>query len=271
MAALVDSRPCTARPRNHRRGVRADLAPAGAVLRDEGGPSAASRAAADGEIAQPLALPRSTHAGAQPLDWEVHLPTLKEMKRQGARVHRRTTSHGRRHDELERIMRAEPIDFVQFTYNVNDRQAEQRLLPLAAERRLRSSSTGLRRRGLFGPRTAKPMPGVGRRRSAAASWGPRALPQFVVSQPAVTCAIPATSKVAHLRESNMRASCRDHCPDCGDAHAASRRKLRARVVDIRALLHEFHRLHLHPLLQRFGLGNAVLRGELAPRPCVIFI
>jgi aryl-alcohol dehydrogenase-like predicted oxidoreductase len=45
-----------------------------------------------------------------------------------------TTSHGRRHDELEQIMRSEPIDFVQFTYNILDRQAERRLLPLAADR-----------------------------------------------------------------------------------------------------------------------------------------
>jgi len=138
------------------------------------------------------------------LDWEVHLPTLKEMKAQGrARYIGVTTSHGRRHDELERIMRAEPIDFVQFTYNVNDRQAEQRLLPLAAERRLaviinRPFDGG----ELFGPKTAKPMPGWAKE-IGCASWA-EAFLKFVVSQPAVTCAIPATSKVAHLRE-NMRA------------------------------------------------------------------
>ena len=45
-----------------------------------------------------------------------------------------TTSEGRRHDLLEQIMRREPIDFVQFSYNVVDREAEKRLLPLASER-----------------------------------------------------------------------------------------------------------------------------------------
>src|SRR6185503_6216787 len=51
------------------------------------------------------------------LDWEVHLPTLTEMKAQGrVRYIGVTTSHGRRHDLLERIMRREPVDFVQFTY-----------------------------------------------------------------------------------------------------------------------------------------------------------
>jgi aryl-alcohol dehydrogenase-like predicted oxidoreductase len=138
------------------------------------------------------------------LDWEVHLPTLREMKAQGrVRYIGVTTSHGRRHDELERIMRREPIDFVQFTYNLNDREAEQRLLPLAAERRLavlvnRPFDGG----SLFGPKTAKPLPGWAKEIDCA-SWA-EAFLKFVVSQPAVTCAIPATSKVAHLRE-NLRA------------------------------------------------------------------
>ncbi|MNC97147.1 Aldo/keto reductase family protein [compost metagenome] len=56
--------------------------------------------------------------------------------------------------------------------------------------------------GLFGPKTAKPLPGWAKD-IGCASWA-EAFLKFVVSQPAVTCAIPATSKVAHLRE-NMRA------------------------------------------------------------------
>jgi aryl-alcohol dehydrogenase-like predicted oxidoreductase len=138
------------------------------------------------------------------LDWEAHLATLREMKAQGrVRYIGVTTSHGRRHDLVESIMKREPIDFVQFTYNLNDREAEQRLLPLAAERRIavivnRPFDGG----ALFGARTQKPLPGwageIGCR-----SWA-EAFLKFAVSQPAVTCAIPATSKVAHLRE-NMRA------------------------------------------------------------------
>ena len=69
------------------------------------------------------------------LAWKAHLQTLFEMKAAGTvRYVGITTSEGRRHDLLEQIMRNEPIDFVQFSYNVVDREAEQRLLPLASER-----------------------------------------------------------------------------------------------------------------------------------------
>jgi aryl-alcohol dehydrogenase-like predicted oxidoreductase len=138
------------------------------------------------------------------LDWEVHLPALKEMKAQGrVRYIGVTTSHGRRHDLLEKIMRTEPIDFVQFTYSINDRSAEERLLPIAAERRIavvvnRPFDGG----GMFGARTAKPLPGWGKEIDCA-SWA-EAFLKFIVSEPAVTCAIPATTKVAHVPE-NLRA------------------------------------------------------------------
>ncbi|MCU0811899.1 MAG: aldo/keto reductase, partial [Thiobacillaceae bacterium] len=69
------------------------------------------------------------------LAWEDHLPTLFAMKAAGRlRYVGITTSHGRRHGDLERIMVSQPIDFVQLTYNLVDREVEQRLLPLALER-----------------------------------------------------------------------------------------------------------------------------------------
>jgi len=138
------------------------------------------------------------------LDWEVHLATLKEMKAQGrVRYIGVTTSHGRRHDLLEKIMRTEPIDFVQFTYSIADRSAEERLLPAAAERRIavvinRPFDGG----EMFGAKTAKPLPGWAKEIDCA-SWA-EAFLKFIVSEPAVTCAIPATTKVAHVRE-NLRA------------------------------------------------------------------
>ena len=138
------------------------------------------------------------------LDWEPHLATLKEMKAQGrVRYIGVTTSHGRRHDLVEQILAREPIDFVQFTYNVADRDAEARLLPMAAERRIaviinRPFDGG----NLFGAKARKPLPGWARD-IGCASWA-EAFLKFVISHPAVTCAIPATSQVAHLRE-NMRA------------------------------------------------------------------
>ena len=69
------------------------------------------------------------------LNWRTHLETLKAWKAEGRiRYIGITTSHGRRHAKLEKALQEETFDFVQFTYNVVDREAEQRLLPLAAER-----------------------------------------------------------------------------------------------------------------------------------------
>jgi diketogulonate reductase-like aldo/keto reductase len=136
------------------------------------------------------------------LDWEAHLPTLRRMKADGRLRHVGvTTSHGRRHDLAEKIMREQRIDFVQFTYNVNDRSAEP-LFAIAAERGIavivnRPFDGG----NLFGAKTKKPLPGWGAELGCR-SWA-EAFLKFVVSQPAVTCAIPATSQLAHLRE-NMR-------------------------------------------------------------------
>ena len=68
------------------------------------------------------------------MDWETHLPTLRVMKEEGKiRYVGVTTSHGRRHQKLMKIMRDEKLDFVQFTYNILDREAEQYLLPMAAD------------------------------------------------------------------------------------------------------------------------------------------
>src|SRR5690606_17404146 len=68
-------------------------------------------------------------------EWQGHLDTLFAMKAAGRLGHVGiTTSHGRRHDELELIMREHPVDFVQLTYNIADREAEARLLPLAREK-----------------------------------------------------------------------------------------------------------------------------------------
>jgi aryl-alcohol dehydrogenase-like predicted oxidoreductase len=138
------------------------------------------------------------------LDWETHLPTLKAMKAEGrVRYIGVTTSHGRRHDLAERIMKSEKVDFVQFTYNLDDREAEKTLLPMAADRGVavivnRPFDGG----ALFGAKTATPLPGWAKEIDCR-SWA-EAFLKFVVSHPAVTCAIPATSQPAHLAE-NMRA------------------------------------------------------------------
>jgi len=139
------------------------------------------------------------------LDWEAHLETLLGWKAEGrVRYIGITTSHGRRHGEVAKIMAAEPIDFVQFTYNILDREAEERLLPLAAERGLAVIVNRPFRRGaLFDTFERHPLPNWAGDFDCA-NWAQYFL-KFVVSHPAVTCAIPATSRVDHMRE-NMGAA-----------------------------------------------------------------
>lgn len=138
------------------------------------------------------------------LDWEAHLATLKAWKAAGRiRYLGLTTSHGRRHDELEAAMRRERLDFVQFTYSFADREAEKRLLPASADRGAavivnRPFDGG----SLFGAVKGKPLPGWAAELDCA-NWAQVFL-KFVVSHPAVTCAIPATTSAAHMAE-NMGA------------------------------------------------------------------
>lgn len=138
------------------------------------------------------------------LDWQTHWPTLQAMKAEGrVRYIGMTTSHGRRHDDLERILRRERLDFVQLTYNLADREAEEVLLPLAAERGAAVIANRPFDGGaLFGAKTARPLPGWARE-IGCASWA-EAFLKWIAAHPAVTCAIPATSQLAHLRE-NLRA------------------------------------------------------------------
>ena len=154
------------------------------------------------------------------LNWEAHLETLLDWKAQGRiRYIGMTTSHGSRHEEMEAIMRTQPIDFVQFTYNILDREAETRLLPLAAERGLGVLVNRPFRRGdLIDRFQEHPLPAWARAFDAA-TW-PQFLLKFIVSHPAVTCAIPATSRVDHMQE-NMGA-CTGRLPDPA---------MRARMVD----------------------------------------
>ena len=160
------------------------------------------------------------------LDWETQLPRLFAMKQAGQLRHVGiTTSEGRRHREFEALMRQHPLDVVQLSYNLLDREAEERLLPLAADRGIAVLVNRPFRQGaLLQQLQRHPLPGwaadIGCRH-----WAQVAL-KFVVSHPAVTCAIPATSQVAHLRQ-NMDAA-RGPMPD-----AALRRRMAA---DVAALL-----------------------------------
>jgi aryl-alcohol dehydrogenase-like predicted oxidoreductase len=134
------------------------------------------------------------------LRWEAHVETLKELRAAGkVRYIGVTTSHGLKHDEMERALARESFDVVQFTYNFADRRVEERLLPLAAERSLavvinRPFDGG----NLFRVVGRTPLPAYAREFDCA-NWAQFFL-KFVVSHPAVTCAIPATSQAAHMAE-----------------------------------------------------------------------
>ena len=136
--------------------------------------------------------------------WQSHLPRLREMREEGKiRYIGITTSHGRRHAELLALMSREPIDFVQLTYNLADREAESELLPLAMERGIAVIANRPFRRGaLIDALAGHPLP------AWAGEIGCNNLAQFllkfIISHPAVTCAIPATSRVDHMVE-NMGA------------------------------------------------------------------
>jgi diketogulonate reductase-like aldo/keto reductase len=132
--------------------------------------------------------------------WEAHLETLFAMKADGRiRYVGITTSEGRRHDLFEEIMRNHPLDFVQLTYNVVDREAEARLLPLAAERGMAVIVNRPFRQGELTRRLeGEPLP-AWTAEIGAATWAQLIL-KFILAHPAVSVAIPATTRVDHVRE-----------------------------------------------------------------------
>jgi diketogulonate reductase-like aldo/keto reductase len=138
------------------------------------------------------------------LDWRIHLRTLQEWKQAG-RVRYIGVTHytAIAHDELERALRSEPLDFVQVNYSLDERDAEGRLLPLARDRGIavlvnRPFSEG----GLFRRVRGQPLPPWAAE-IGCESWAQLFL-KWILAHPAVTCAIPATSRPQHLVD-NMRA------------------------------------------------------------------
>jgi len=139
------------------------------------------------------------------VDWRTHLRTLAEWKRAG-RVRYAGVTHytAGAYGELEQVMKSEPLDFVQLNYSLLEREAERRLLPVAADRGIavlvnRPFAEG----GLFRRVRSQKLPPwaaeIGCR-----SWAALFL-KWIVAHPAVTCVIPATSRPEHL-EDNMQAA-----------------------------------------------------------------
>jgi diketogulonate reductase-like aldo/keto reductase len=150
------------------------------------------------------------------LGWQAHLPLLLEMKAAGRlRYVGITTSEGRRHELFERIMRAQPLDFVQLTYNPVDREVEERLLPLARDRGQAVIVNRPFQQGALSRRLGRhPLPGWAAELGVA-SWA-QAILKFILAHPAVSVVIPATTRVDHVRENLAAAT--EPLPDAALRH-----------------------------------------------------
>ena len=134
------------------------------------------------------------------VDVQTHLATLRDWKQQGRIRYLGITHHDAgAFPDVEKIMRSEKLDFLQINYSLMEREAEQRILPLAQERAIavlinRPFGAG----DLFGKVRSKPLP------DWAAEFDCRSWAQFflkwIVGHPGVTCAIPATDKPVHLED-----------------------------------------------------------------------
>jgi aryl-alcohol dehydrogenase-like predicted oxidoreductase len=145
------------------------------------------------------------------VDWRTHLKTLEQWQARGRIRHLGITHyHAGAYDELMGVMRTRKFGFVQLNYSLGEREAERRLLPLAAELGLgvlvnRPFAQG----DLFARVRGKPLPGWAPDIDCA-SWGQFFL-KWILGHPAVTCVIPATRRVSHL-EDNLAAG-RGRLPD----------------------------------------------------------
>jgi len=139
------------------------------------------------------------------VDYRTHLSTLRRWKEQGKVRYIGVTHYtASAYDELARLLAAEDLDFVQLNYSITEREAERRLLSLAAEKRLAVlANRPLAAGELFRRVRGKSLPAWSKE-IGCASWAQFFL-KFAVSHPAVTCAIPATGKVEHLVD-NMQAT-----------------------------------------------------------------
>lgn len=138
------------------------------------------------------------------VDVGTHLDTLRGWKKDGIVRYLGVTHYtASQHEAVEKLVAAETLDFLQINYSLGEREAENKLLPLARDRGVavivnRPFAGG----DLFKKLREKPLPAWAKEIDCE-SWAQLML-KFVVSHPAITCAIPATSKVAHLRD-NMKA------------------------------------------------------------------
>lgn len=138
------------------------------------------------------------------VDVATQLDTLRAWKKEG-RIRYLGVTHytASQHEAVAKLAATETLDFIQINYSIGEREAEQRLLPLAKDRGIAVIANRPFAGGdLFKRLREKPLPDWAKE-IACDSWA-QLLLKFVISHPAITCTIPATSKVAHLRD-NMQA------------------------------------------------------------------
>jgi aryl-alcohol dehydrogenase-like predicted oxidoreductase len=168
------------------------------------------RAAGVAQMEQSLALLRTDHVELMQVhnlvDWRTQLDTLMAWKRERRIGHVGVTHYtSSAYGELEQVMRAQPLDFVQLDYAVNDRAAEAKLLPLAAARGIAVLvNQPFGGGGLLRSLAGRPLPGWAGE-IGCTSWA-QVLLKFVLSHPAVSCVIPGTGRAEHMRD-NVQAGC----------------------------------------------------------------
>ncbi|HEX8593439.1 MAG TPA: aldo/keto reductase [Pseudomonas sp.] len=134
------------------------------------------------------------------LDWKTHLPTLRQWKEEG-RIRYIGITHytSSAYAEVEAVLKAEPLDFLQINYALDDRAAEARLLPLCRERGVAViCNRPLGGGGLLGRLKGKPLPGWAAQVEVT-SWAQLAL-KFLLAHSAVTCVIPGTGNPRYMAE-----------------------------------------------------------------------
>jgi diketogulonate reductase-like aldo/keto reductase len=138
------------------------------------------------------------------LDWRTHLRTLRDWKGAG-RIRYVGVTHytSSAYDALERVLRSEPLEFVQVNYSLGEREAQRRILPLAQDRGIavivnRPFAEG----GLFQRVRGQALPAWAGEFDCE-SWAQFFL-KWILAHPAVTCAIPGTGRPEHVGD-NMKA------------------------------------------------------------------
>ncbi|MCB1141413.1 MAG: aldo/keto reductase [Leptospiraceae bacterium] len=134
------------------------------------------------------------------VDFKSHLKTLYDWKERGRIKYIGITHYlDSAHDRLIDILKPESIDFVQFNYSIGDRNAEKRLLPFCRDNKIATIINEPFEKGsLFRSVKGKALPEIARDYGIS-TWAQYFL-KYILSHPAVTCVIPATSKVNHLLE-----------------------------------------------------------------------